>query len=427
MDTAEIYSKKIYKREQFDGIMKWVDDRELILLVGSRQTGKTSLMYGIIQNLLKTRKAEKEDIFFFDAESINDADLLGRGHEEIASYIGAGRGEKKYIFIDEIHYVKNIDRTLKVLVDHYGDRIKIFASGSSSIEINKRFRESMAGRKIVFEIYPLTFGEYLEFSENDQLYKAHAQSSLLKFHDKISGETKRLLAKEFDRYCVFGGYPRVVLEKDGEKKKKILEGIYTSYVRKDIASFFKMEDIEGFNKLVKYAAINSGQILNYESVSRDIGIVRKKTELYLQMLENTYVAARLRPFFGNKTSEIIKMPKVYFFDNGMRNIIINSFKNQDERVDSGVVLETAAFRALVKNVENIGQIKYWRTKTGNEVDFILDGQKPIAFECKRKSAAFSAGKYGDFIEKYKPSDFYVLNLDREGVEKHFKYKQLFLA
>jgi hypothetical protein len=145
------------------------------------------------------------------------------------------------------------------------------------------------------------------------------------------------------------------------------------------------------------------------------------------MLENTYVAARLRPFFGNKTSEIIKMPKVYFFDNGMRNIIINSFKNQDERVDSGVVLETAAFRTLVKNVENIGQIKYWRTKTGNEVDFILDGQKLIAFECKRKSAAFSAGKYGDFIEKYKPSDFYVLNLDREGVEKHFKYKQLFLA
>jgi predicted AAA+ superfamily ATPase len=427
MDIEEIYSKKIYKREQFDGIMKWLDDRELILLAGSRQTGKTSLMFGIIQSLIKTRKVEKEDIFFFDAESINDADLLGRGHEEIAAYIGAGRGKKKYVFIDEIHYVKNIDRTLKVLVDHYSGRIKIFASGSSSIEINKRFRESMTGRKIVFEIYPLTFGEYLEFSGNKTLFAAHDGSSLLKFHGKIAEETKRLLQKEFDRYCIFGGYPRVVLEEDMEKKKKILEAIYTAYVRKDVASFFKMEDIEGFNKLVKYAAINSGQILNYESVSRDIGIVRKKTELYLQMLENTYVAARVRPFFGNKTSEIVKMPKVYFFDNGMRNVIINSFKELDERVDSGVVLETAAFRLLVKYAENNRQIKFWRTKTGSEVDFVLDGQKIIAFECKKKSAAFSAGKYRDFMEKYKPSDFYVLNLDRESAEKHFKYKQLFLA
>jgi predicted AAA+ superfamily ATPase len=102
-----------------------------------------------------------------------------------------------------------------------------------------------------------------------------------------------------------------------------------------------------------------------------------------------------------------------------RNIVINSFQALNERVDSGAILETAAFRMLVKCAGNNGQIKYWRTKTGSEIDFVLDGQKVIAFECKRKSAAFSAGRYRDFVEKYRPSNFYVLNLDREGTEKNF--------
>jgi predicted AAA+ superfamily ATPase len=163
LKTDSILSKKIFKRDLAGKISGWIKDRELILLLGSRQTGKTNLMYYIIQNLVKAEKVSPQDIYYLDAETLDDAELIASGPEKIVKFLKAETGGKKYLFIDEIHYVRDIGRILKQLVDHYSDTVKIFATGSSALEIKKNFRESMTGRKIVFEVLPLTFREFYYF------------------------------------------------------------------------------------------------------------------------------------------------------------------------------------------------------------------------------------------------------------------------
>lgn len=413
MDIQKIFEERFIDREIIPDIMKWIDDKEMVLLLGARQTGKTSILYKIILELVSSGKADKGDIIFFDAENVNEATMLSRGHEEILKFVNPEKNRRKYLFIDEIHYVKNIDRTLKLLVDHYGGSIKILATGSSSIEIKNRFRESMAGRKIIFEVHPLTFREFLDFSGNRPLLKVISGVDTMKESVNASAEHMRQMSSEYLKYLVYGGYPRVVLERDDEKKKKILEEIYNAYIRKDVSYFFRIDDIDRFNAFIKYVALNSGQIFNKNSASRELGIAVKTLDRYVNILKLTYVLGVIRPFYSNKTKEILKMPKMYFNDIGIRNFITGNFRDIDSREDAGAVIETGVYMNLIKRAGNRENIKFWRAKTGGEVDFIIEGRGPEAFECKKSSSSFSRARYAEFINKYKPSAFYVMSFDRE--------------
>ena len=412
MEINNILEQDIYSRQVISEIKKWMPDKEMLLLLGARQTGKTSILYKIIQDIVSGGAAGAGDVFFFDAENINDAAMLSRGPEEIVKIVKPEKGARKYIFLDEIHYVKNIDRTIKVLVDHYGKKLKIIATGSSSLEIKNRFKESMAGRKIVFNVYPLWFGEYLAFTGKKELAEVARGGSLIK-ETGAAKEHMRLLASEYYGYMVYGGYPRVVLEPDTGKKKKLLEEIYTSYVRKDVSAFFRIEDIDKFNALINYTALNSGQLFNKNSASKELGIAAKTIDRYINVLKLTYIAGIVKPFHNNKTKEILKMPKIYFYDNGIRNAVTGNFADIESRADAGVMLETAAYLNLIRHAGGAGNIKFWRSKTGAEVDFVIDSGRIKAFECKKSAALFSASRYSAFIEKYRPGGFYVLNLDRE--------------
>jgi len=143
------------------------------------------------------------------------------------------------------------------------------------------------------------------------------------------------------------------------------------------------------------------------------------------VLEGTYVIKKVTPFHGNKTKEIVKMPKYYFIDNGLRNAVLNSFNPLEIRTDAGCVLETAALRQLTVQYPGRDEIKFYRTKNGLEIDFISDTQAIRAYEIKKNGENFSQNSVSDFIAKYKPADFTVLNLSKTGISGAFKYEYLY--
>lgn len=422
-----ILSRKIFKREIVDRISGWIKDRELILLLGSRQTGKTNLLYYLIQKLVSDEKVNPEDIYYLDAETLDDAELIASGPEKIAEYIRTVPGKRKYLFIDEIHYVGDIGRILKQLVDHYSDSVKIFATGSSALEIKKNFRESMTGRKIVFEVFPLTFAEFLTFKGQDGLLAVYKQYSGLKPGRELLPAEKRKFLELYREFSVYGGYPRVVLEPETEKKKAVINEIYSSYVRRDVMSFFEIENPDKFNTLLKYAALNSGQIFNIENAVKSIGgIARKTVEKYLDIMESTYIIKRVTPFFMRKTREIVKMGKVYFRDGGIRNRIVNNYQNPQDRADGGFVYETAVFMNLHKFAGNPDSVKFWRTKSGNEIDFIIDEEKISCIEVKMSTGNFKKQSMDQFITEHKPAVFMILNESKNSRENGLIYKSIYL-
>jgi hypothetical protein len=427
LKTDSILSKKIFKRDLADKISRWIKDRELILLLGSRQTGKTNLLYYMIQSLVRDEKVDPGDIYYLDAENLDDAELIASGPEKIAGFLNADSKKKKYLFIDEIHFVRDIGRILKQLVDHYSDSIKIFATGSSALEIKRHFRESMTGRKIVFEVIPLTFREFLVFREQDGLIKTYDRFSGLNNAGEPPPAEKRKFLELYSEYCVYGGYPRVVLEPEIEKKKAVIDEIYSSYVRRDVMSFFEIENPDKFNSLLKYLALNSGQILNIETAVKDIGgVARKTVEKYMGIMESTYIIRRITPFFKRKTREIVKMGKVYFRDGGMRNRIINNYKMPRDRTDGGFVYETAVFMNLHKYTGSVENIKFWRSKSGNEVDFIIDEENISCIEVKMSPGNFKPQAMDAFMGEYKPAVFIILNGAENSNKNGFTFKPIYL-
>ena len=181
---------------------------------------------------------------------------------------------------------------------------------------------------------------------------------------------------------IYGGYPRIALEKDHSKKGAYLQDIYNSYVRKDIKDIIRIDNVSAFNRLIQVMALQIGNLANLHELSRDLGIARETLERYLFLLENTFIIKLFPPFYTNKRKEIVKMPKIFFDDTGLRNLAINNFAGPETRPDKGKLTENAVFSQLTKNLTYQEELFFWRTQSGNEVDFILGKNHPIPIEMK---------------------------------------------
>ena len=208
---------------------------------------------------------------------------------------------------------------------------------------------------------------------------------------------------------MFGGYPAIVLIKEYEKKKKYLEDIYNSYVRKDINVLFSLENLTAFNRLIKLLALNIGNLINIQTISKEIGLARQTIEKYFSILESTYICNFIQPYFTNKRKEIVKMPKVYFYDTGLRNRVINDFRKVDDRVDSGCLMENSVFKNLLGVVENKENIKFWRLKYGVEVDFVIDENEILPIEIKVGRADRISTGISSFLNNYKLKKSVIIN------------------
>jgi uncharacterized protein len=374
--------EQIYKRKILQDIEKYLDSKEAIVVYGARQVGKTTLLKYLIENNLKEMK---NNVFYFDLELMNLLELCNQGPEIVFNYlIEKGADEKKqiYLIIDEIQYLENPTNFIKIMHDHYL-KIKLLVSGSSTFEIKKKFKNSLVGRIICFEMYPLCFEEFLIFK--NKRYNLTLDNSETTNNELI------FLAKEYMKY---GGYPKIVLENSEEKKQILLFQIINTYINKDIRDIGNIRNISGFNKLVQVLASQSGQLLNVSELSNTLKMNRETIEEYLDLLENTFIIKRIKPFHKNLRSELSKNPKVFFLDTGMMHLL---WLKEFPKIIFGNVFETFVFLELMKTGNNIN---FWRTTNKQEIDFILNSNLLYAIEVKLNFQKANLKTFNYFTEQY---------------------------
>lgn len=386
------FKSKILPRTILKSIKKSLFDKDILVLTGARQVGKTSIMHLIYRYLIKKHNINAQNILFFDLEDVQTLESIENcSFDELAKYIKSfgSKSNKKFVFIDEIQYLKNPASLLKILHDHY-PKIKLIVSGSSSLSLKQKFKDSLTGRKQAFTINPLSFNEYLKFKN-----------------------IKQRTREKFLEFALWGGYPEVALIHDLEKKAAKLREIHSSYIKKDLKDLMGIENVSGFNKLVELLAHQIGNLVNIDELANSSGLARDTVSKYLLILENTFVINFIYPYFTNKRKEITKMPKAYFNDTGIRNTIVKNISPIEERADKGSIVENLIFNELKKNKKETEEIKFWRTQTKQEIDFILENQNIIPAEVKFQSFKKAKIPKGikSFIKSYNSKKAIVFTAD----------------
>jgi predicted AAA+ superfamily ATPase len=268
---------KIFKRIVIDEINKFIDSDEVIVLHGARQVGKTFILR-FLQDQLKDRG---DTTYFIDLEDSRYVKILDAGIDSFLRHLdeegvtSSGRGRKCFILIDEIQYLAAPSSFLKLVADHHKN-LKLIVSGSSSFAIKAKFKDTLVGRTVNFEIFPLSFREFLLFNQ------VHFEEGKAYTEKKVDE-----LKERFKEYILFGGYPKIVLTPEVEKKEKYQQQIIDTYVKKDIRDLAGVRDVDKFNKLLEVLAGQSGQLVNMTELSNTTRIAIQTIEKYLFILENT--------------------------------------------------------------------------------------------------------------------------------------------
>ncbi len=348
MTQWDIFVNAMINRNILNKLQQELSRPEILILLGPRQVGKTTLLR-MLQDYAKDKGYQTA---FFDLEQPEILADFNRSDKEIIQKI-AGSG--KIIFIDEFQYVANISKIFKAIFDS-DKKIKIICSGSSSLEIHKHLKESLAGRRFLYRIYPLTYGE-LKFGLKDYT---------------------------LEDYLRFGGMPGLTQTDLTERKQQILSELLGSYILKDVKSLVKEENIRAFNHLLYLLAENQGSTISVNSLANEVAMSSKAVNHYLDILEQTYVNYRIYSYSKNLGNELKKSCKTYLYDLGIRNCLLKDFSGSD-RKDYGITLESFVFLRLQTMLQPNIEIKFWRTKDGGEVDFILlKDRNPIPIEVKAK-------------------------------------------
>lgn len=350
----------IFKRSVIDEIVRFLNTDDIVVIHGARQVGKTSILM-FLQDQLQSKK---DQTLYIDLEDSRFVSLLDKGVDEFISYLteqgfdllSLNRSSKKlFVLIDEIQYLANPSPFLKLLADHHHN-LKIIVSGSSSFEMKSKFKDSLVGRTVNFEIYPLSFQEFL-------LFKGVPFAPAGRFTKKKTMELQSL----YIEFALYGGYPRIVLTPEAGIKEKYLQQIIDTYIRKDIRDLADIKDVNKFNRLLEVLASQSGNLLNVSELSNTCEIARETIERYLFLLEQTYILRLVRPFSRNIRSEISRTPKIFFYDTGLMQML---WLKRLQKELLGSVFATSIFAELVKRY-GPDQVHYWRTLDKKEIDFVV--------------------------------------------------------
>ena len=392
----------LIKRNKLLELKEHLDKKEISLIVGPRQAGKTTLMKELEKELIQ--KSQKTIFLSLDFEKdrpfFNSQELLIK---KLELEFGDSGG---YVFIDEIQRKENAGLFLKGLYD-MDLNYKFIVSGSGSLELKEKIHESLAGRKRVFELSTVSFREFVNFSTG------YAYENRLDDFFAIEKEKADLLLVE---YLNFGGYPRVVIEKTFFEKSKIINEIYQSYIEKDISYLLRIEKTEIFNSLIKILASQTGSLLNYSELANTLNISIQTVKKYLWYAEKTFIIQRISPFFKNIRKEIIKSPVAYFNDLGLRNYSLGLMGNITKNSDAGFLFENFIYLILKEKVNcDYGIeffIHFWRTKDKAEVDFIIESGNsiaPIEVKYKEFKKAKVERSMRNFIKRYNPKKTFIVN------------------
>jgi uncharacterized protein len=384
----------------FEQIYKHHTKKEFSVLIGARQIGKTTLLHQVEKKLLE----EGNQVVFLNLEKQEVLQALNERPENIFLYCKQ-TNEKVFVLIDEIQYLKNPSNFLKLLFDEYADKLKLIVTASSAFYLDSKFNDSLAGRKKIFELYTISFEEFLHFKAEDDLV-INIQE-LKKGVIKKSTQIQKILAL-LEEYIIYGGYPAVVLENNMEDKIEKLNELKNSYIKRDILES-AVRDEEKFYKLMQLLATQIGALVNNNELANTIRTTAITIESYLVILQKCFHIQLVKPYFNNLRKELTKMPKCYFNDTGLRNALLQNFTPLAIRQDKGALFENFVFTQL-RNAYNLDAIKYWRTTEGKEVDFIITTQQfTKAIEVKFSETENKISKYKKFTEHYTEIPFQFCN------------------
>ena len=346
----------IKKRRLFLEIEPYLNSPEAIVVTGMRRTGKTTLLRHFYERDPSANK------LFLDLEN-----PLFRKYFEEENYdrirlslesLGLDFSREPRIYLDEVQHMRSLPSAVKYLMDHHG--VKFLLTGSAGFYLKNVFSETLAGRKYLFELFPLSFGEFLEFKDSGFRLPREASD--------LTPAVFNTVAPLYDEYLLYGGFPGVVLKSRPEEKKRALDEIFTSFYQQEIVGWGDFRKNETVRDLILLLAQRTGSRLDAGRLSVELGVARATVGKYLAFLEGTYLIKSVRPFAKRRDVEIRKIPKLYFCDCGLANRLA--------RIDEGCLFENSVFQALRLR----GELRYYERKTGPEIDFILDGR--AGFEAK---------------------------------------------
>ena len=334
-------------------------------LVGPRQAGKTTLMRKQLESQSHSRYL-----------SFDDPDVLALFDRDIKHF------ERQYLVaggltgLDEAHYGSDAGRKLKYLADR-GHRLII--SSSSELMLSRQVLSQLVGRVGVIRLFPFSLAE---FGQAAGLVEA------------TPAVKERLLWE----HAAYGGYPKTALSPELEDKRTILDSLYNTLLYKDVAQNFSITDLPGLERLVRFLANNIGSLLSFQTAAGITGLSYPTLKKYLEALEKSYLIRLITPLSANPNKEIVKQPKTYFMDTGLRNAGLGQYPAS--LADQGALFENYVFTELLKLSVSL---KYWRTKAGAEVDFVVQtGQSLLPVEVKLRPGAMPSGLVS-FIDNYHPA------------------------
>ena len=321
--------------------------KKVVILLGARQVGKTTLLKSLF---------DSDSILWLNGDELDVQNLFATlSAQRFKAYLGA----KKVVVIDEAQRISNIGLRLKVLADSLPD-IQIFATGSSSFDLPNNVNEPLTGRKRELRLFPLSFKELVN-------------------HSDLLTE-KRMIPHRL----VFGSYPEVVTSQGSEIE--ILKELSQSYLYKDILTFEKIRHSDKLVKLLQALAWQIGSQVSYNELAQTCSMDVKTVEHYITVLEQAFIVFRLGTFSRNLRNELKNSRKVYFYDNGIRNAIIANFSPIENRNDAGALWENYVISERIKKISydgNFANFWFWRTKERQEVDYLEESNGNLcAYEFK---------------------------------------------
>lgn len=354
----------LHERDILNAVARSLELGKVTFLLGSRQTGKTSLMKLTLDHFSNRGYT----CFYMDMEDARNLPVF-ESLDNLEAFLTSQKKDFKkdkiLIAVDEFYVSNNIIKIFKLIWDHYKN-VRVIASGSSAVEVKANIEESMAGRLRIIDVFPLSFEESLLFRKNPYLENLRAKD--FEPSDFIIANVE----KDLLDMMIFGGYPKVNLLSSANDRIEEIYDIYSTYIQKDIRALLKDEDIITFNKMVKLLAAQSGQLLSIASISKALRLGRKTIEKYLFILEKTFIIYLLPPYSTNVKKTIVKTPKLYFVDTGMMNMALENFTDVELRQNKGSIFETFILGEILKHRKKYHSIYFYRTTHGTEIDFIIN-------------------------------------------------------
>ena len=336
-------------RSLVSNIADKLNDNKAIILLGPRQSGKSTLL-----QLVKSQL--KQPIAWWNGDETDIRSLL---EHPTSTKLKSLIGNNKTVIIDEAQRIENIGICIKLITDNIKG-VKVIATGSSAFELANKINEPLTGRKWEYHLYPLSFGEMV------------AHTTIL--------EEKRLLHHRL----IYGYYPEIITSPGSEQF--LLKQLANSYLYKDILTWERIQKPDKLEKLVQALAFQMAQLISYNELGQLCGLNSETVEKYIHLLEKAFIVFRLPAFSRNLRNELKKSYKIYFYDNGLRNAVINQFNPVNLRNDTGQLWENWFISERMKflnNTQKFASRFFWRTLAQQEVDYIEDTNGQIsAFECK---------------------------------------------